>query len=322
MNNENGNQNISEEPENNRESEPQLNPSMSPVAAAFFGLAAVFILYQIVGSLLTLAIFGLDFQNADINAMRLMTMAGQILFILLPSLIFAKMIYEDVSTVLRIKLPNIKEVVAFSIGLIVLTPLLQELLYIQNYIFEILAEASPIIQKIKEFLNEVDKIVEQTYGSLLKADTILEGAFIVIIIAVVPSICEEVFFRGYVQKSFELKFKPFWAALITALFFGLYHFNPFGMIPLILLGLFIGYSAYMSNSIIVPMVIHFLNNFIAAIAYFIYGDEELLDSSVVDMAGIGDHIINFALLALIMLTIIYFINNYYHVLTTSKKGVK
>ncbi|MFC2140079.1 type II CAAX prenyl endopeptidase Rce1 family protein, partial [Bacteroidota bacterium] len=140
--------------------------------------------------------------------------------------------------------------------------------------------------------------------------------------AVVPSICEEVFFRGYVQKSFELKYKPFWAALITALFFGLYHFNPFGMIPLILLGLFIGYSAYMSNSIIVPMLIHFLNNFIAAIAYFIYGDEELLDSSVVDMAGIGDHIINFALLALIMLTIIYFINNYYHVLTTSKKGVK
>jgi len=319
MNNENGNSNLDETHGENQSPESLLRPTMSPLSAAFFGLAAVFILYQIVGSLLTLAIFGMDIENADVNAMRLMTMGGQVLFILLPALFFAKLIYEDVTTIIRVKLPGIKEVAIFTLGLIILTPLLQEYLYIQNYIIEKMAEASPFIQQIKDFLNEIDKLLEQTYGSLLKAESVYEGVLIILVVAAAPAVCEEVFFRGYVQKSFELRYKPFWAALITALFFGLYHFNPYGLIPLIMLGLFIGYSAYMSNSIFVPMILHFLNNFIAAIAYFILGDQELMDSKVVDMANVENHIFNFVILAVVFLSLIYFVNNYYHFFAKSKR---
>lgn len=319
MNDENGNLNIDEQPESQNQNEPQLHPTMAPLTAAFFGLAAVFILYQVVGSLVTLAIFGMDIQNADVNAMRLMTMTGQILFILLPSLLFAKLIYEDVTTVIRAKLPHLKEIGIFTVALIILTPLLQEYLYLQNFIIEKLASISPFVQQVQEFLDKVDKLVEQTYGSLLNASNVFEGVLIIFVVAVTPAICEEVFFRGYIQKSFELKFKPFWAALITALFFGLYHFNPYGLIPLVMLGLFIGYSAYMSNSIVVPMFIHFLNNFISAILYFIFGSEDLMDSTIVDMKDVGSHIFNFVLLVVVFLSLIYFINNYYHLFTSGRK---
>ena len=46
-----------------------IKPKYSPVAAAFIGLIAVFILYQFGGSLLTIAIFGFKLQNADVTAL-------------------------------------------------------------------------------------------------------------------------------------------------------------------------------------------------------------------------------------------------------------
>ena len=38
---------------------PKLHPMMSPTAAALFGLVGVFILYQFVGGILTVSIFGM-----------------------------------------------------------------------------------------------------------------------------------------------------------------------------------------------------------------------------------------------------------------------
>ncbi|MCB9248002.1 MAG: CPBP family intramembrane metalloprotease [Ignavibacteriales bacterium] len=50
----------------------------------------------------------------------------------------------------------------------------------------------------------------------------------------------------------------------------MYHFNPYGLIPLILLGMYFGFAVYKSDSIIVAMILHFLNNFISIVAYFIF----------------------------------------------------
>ena len=127
-----------------KESKPGDNPDddlefqISPVAAAFIGLAGGFFLYQILGALLTVLIFGINLESVPVNDLRLMTMAGQILFILLPALLFAKWIYSDVGKIIRIRKPDWKELGLFTIGIIILTPLLQSFLYIQNHFLEIL----------------------------------------------------------------------------------------------------------------------------------------------------------------------------------------
>ena len=287
--------------------EPELHPTISPITAAVTGLIGVFILYQFVGGLLTVFIFGFDFQNADINAVRLMTMGGQILFILFPALLLSKMVYEDVTTVIRFRYPTKNQILTFSAGMIILIPLLQNYLYIQNYFIEQLAQNNEFVNHLKQLVDKLDKLVEETYGQILTANNFIDALLIVVVVAITPAICEEVFFRGFVQKSFEQRYKPYWSALITAIFFGLYHFNPYGLIPLIALGFYLGWSAYTTNSIFIPMILHFINNFTAVTAYFLFGEEDLIESNVVPEEGIGQSVIIFILLLILFSGLVFYI---------------
>ncbi len=300
----------------NRKSIHDIYPLISPIAAAFLGLIGGFFLYQFVGGILTLVIFGFDLESAPVNSLRLMTVAGQVLFILLPALLFAKWVYGDVSDIISVKLPEYLELILFSIGIIILIPLLQSYLYIQNYFIEYIAANSEMVNSIKNLFDSLNELVDKTYGNLLKADSVPEMFFVIIVIAIVPAISEEVMFRGYIQRSFEFKMKPVWAALITAFFFGVYHFNPYGLFPLIALGFYFGFAAYISKSLIVPMFLHFLNNFGAVILYFIFGDDELISTDVTDSGGLEANIFLFFLLALLFTIVIFMIKKYYFKIRT------
>jgi len=300
----------------NRKSIHDIYPLISPIAAAFLGLIGGFFLYQFVGGILTLVIFGFDLESAPVNSLRLMTVAGQVLFILLPALLFAKWVYGDVSDIISVKLPEYLELILFSIGIIILIPLLQSYLYIQNYFIEYIAANSEMVNSIKNLFDSLNELVDKTYGNLLKADSVPEMFFVIIVIAIVPAISEEVMFRGYIQRSFEFKMKPVWAALITAFFFGVYHFNPYGLFPLIALGFYFGFAAYISKSLIVPMFLHFLNNFGAVILYFIIGDDELISTDVTDPTGLEANIFLFFLLALLFTIVIFMIKKYYFKIRT------
>lgn len=300
----------------NRKSIHDIYPLISPIAAAFLGLIGGFFLYQFVGGILTLVIFGFDLESAPVNSLRLMTVAGQVLFILLPALLFAKWVYGDVSDIISVKLPEYLELILFSIGIIILIPLLQSYLYIQNYFIEYIAANSEMVNSIKNLFDSLNELVDKTYGNLLKADSVPEMFFVIIVIAIVPAISEEVMFRGYIQRSFEFKMKPVWAVLITAFFFGVYHFNPYGLFPLIALGFYFGFAAYISKSLIVPMFLHFLNNFGAVILYFIFGDEELISTDVTDSGGLEANIFLFFLLALLFTIVIFMIKKYYFKIRT------
>ncbi len=289
----------------------RIKPRISPIWAAVLGLFGGLFLYQFVGAFITLLIFGFNINSAPANSMRLMTMASQILFILLPALVFTKVIYEDVTTIIRFHVPKIEEILLFLIGILVLTPLLQYYLSIQTYLLKVLAEHSSFVHFIKQKLDVLDKAVNTTYGDLLSVHSFLDGGLVFIIVAVVPAICEETMFRGFIQRSFEFKMKPYMAAMVTAIFFALYHFNPYAVVPLFVLGFYFGFAAYTSDSIMVPMSLHFFNNFVAFIFFLIYGDDDVINNTVGKNFNLYSTLLTFALLVVVFIGVIYLIKRYY-----------
>ena len=186
---------LGEDPDKKQENEEKpakslsggIQPQISPIAAAFIGLIGGFILYQIVGGVITLLVFGMNLESAPVDAVRLMTMAGQLLFILLPALLFSKWFYVDVSAVIRTKIPSWKEFALFGLGIIILTPLLQYYIIVQNYFIDIWAASSPFIHSIKTALDSLNDLVEKTYGNLLAANNVFEGLFVVLVVAIIPA---------------------------------------------------------------------------------------------------------------------------------------
>lgn len=296
---------------------PQIEPeepkklfsTIQPATAAFIALVGIFVSYQVGGAVLTLLIFGLDFQKADVNQMRLLTMGGQVMLMLLPTLLLAKYVYPyNITQMLRAHTPKAKEIGIFILGLVIITPLLQSYMFLQNAFFETISKYSPILKKVMSMLDELDKIVEQTYGELLKSTNIFEASFVIFVVAVVPAICEEVLFRGFVQKSFEQKFKPFFSIFITSLFFGLYHFNPYGLVALISLGFYFGYAAYKSDSILIPMILHFINNFLAVMAFLLLGSDEMIGTNVKHSGTVLPQLLLFVFSAALFSIFIIYVN--------------
>lgn len=87
--------------------------------------------------------------------------------------------------------------------------------------------------------------------------------------ALLPAICEEMAFRGYLQWSLgPLGARR--AVLLTALFFGAMHFSLIRLVPLVVLGWLFATAVQRSGSILPGMIMHFLNNAInLALAYFV-----------------------------------------------------
>jgi hypothetical protein len=79
-----------------------------------------------------------------------------------------------------------------------------------------------------------------------------------IYVALIGPICEEVLFRGLIQKSLE-KYSPVIAIITSAIGFGLYHGNFGQMFPMIGTGIVLGYVAY-KYSLKWSMIIHIIYN--------------------------------------------------------------
>jgi len=296
----------------NYDNTPQNNtPAVTPGLAGFLGLIVVITLTFIGGSLLALLTVGTDLTTADGTSLKFLNSIAQILFMLLPALLLGRAIYYDLTKLLRARKPEIKDILIFSGGMIILIYLMQSYTYLQTYLLDRLAENSPFLEDLKLLLDKMNEFIENSYKSILAYKNILDLLFSFVAITFVPAICEEIFFRGYLQRSFELKWTPFKGALITAIIFGLFHFNIYGLLPLIAIGLFLGYSLYKTNSIVVPMILHFLNNAMSFIAYMIFGEEELSISKGIDPNILDSQIFMFILLLSVFFLFISFVNKYY-----------
>ncbi len=97
----------------------------------------------------------------------------------------------------------------------------------------------------------------------LKAESLSDWALILMGAVIIAAIAEEVLFRGFLQISLERKGDATRAVLLSALAWTLIHQNPYWAVEIFIMGIFIGFLAWRTNSIIPSVIVHALNNFIA-----------------------------------------------------------
>lgn len=78
--------------------------------------------------------------------------------------------------------------------------------------------------------------------------------------AVFAPVFEEWLCRGMVLRGLLVRMKPAWAIVVSALFFAVIHINPWQALNAFFIGVVMGYVYYKSGSLLLTMLIHFVNN--------------------------------------------------------------
>jgi membrane protease YdiL (CAAX protease family) len=120
-----------------------------------------------------------------------------------------------------------------------------------------------------------------------------------LLVAVVPAFCEEVFFRGLIQRIGERAVHGLVAAIAVGIVFGAYHFRFSQVLPLAFLGCYLGYLTWRTGSLWPAVVVHFVNNAAAIVLGFASsgtGAEEAAQNA--DVAADIDPVLGGALVVL------------------------
>lgn len=84
----------------------------------------------------------------------------------------------------------------------------------------------------------------------------------ILVVALVPAICEELLFRGFVLSGLR-RLGELPAICCSALLFGLAHASLYRMLPTAFLGLLLGAFAWRTRSVLPGLILHALNNAVA-----------------------------------------------------------
>nr|HPH93964.1 ABC transporter permease subunit/CPBP intramembrane protease [Candidatus Cloacimonas sp.] len=187
-------------------------------------------------ALIVLYYLGSYWQVKDLFSGLIQT---EIIIIALPVLLILKLLRLKPKEVLRLKTPKWHSflfIPFIAISAQIIASIISQLI---NIIF-------PFPEKYMEALSNLYKMNETPWKVFLA-------------IALLPGICEELLFRGFLIRFFE-KYSVRWAVVISAILFAVYHLDPFRFIPVLLLGLLLGYLAVRSGSLYASMFAHIINN--------------------------------------------------------------
>jgi membrane protease YdiL (CAAX protease family) len=109
-----------------------------------------------------------------------------------------------------------------------------------------------------------------------------------ILVAVFPAVCEELLFRGMIQRGFE-RIGAGWSIFLSGLLFGLFHFDFQRLAAQTLIGFLAAYVVYRTGSIFNGMILHFCNNgLLTLLANYMAGSEVQGTQVVTDPFDVPD----------------------------------
>jgi membrane protease YdiL (CAAX protease family) len=236
-------------------------------------LLSILVAYPLVGSLLTMLVTGgrsldsgLDWLKPALLPRFLAVQAfGQILVLALPviwvvrSFTQGQWFGKESRLWLGIRKPDtLLPVMAAGAGMLLLQPFLYTLVEVQIRLLPYLGRTGQAL------LVEQDRL-DQLFRMFAGGQTVQAYLLSFLVLVVTPSVCEELFFRGFLQKSLSLVISRRIGVLAAGFLFALFHMEWFNLLPLTLLGWYIGYTYMKSENLLVPAVAHAVNNLAALV---------------------------------------------------------
>lgn len=151
---------------------------------------------------------------------------------------------------------------------------------------------------IEEYLRQMEEEAALLTERFLQADDLWIMFVNMGLMAVLPALAEEMSFRGVLQQLLSgkaelssprrISMRTHVAIWLTAVIFSAIHMQFYGFLPRMLMGALFGYVFVWTGSLWVPIVMHFVNNGMAVLLYYILSSKGVaMDTNYADTLGAG-----------------------------------
>lgn len=150
------------------------------------------------------------------------------------------------------------------------------------------------LEFIEEFLRAQEDAAAVLTEQFLKTDSVWGLLINIGLLALLPAMAEELSFRGTLQQIISdgqrvnaQYTKVHVAIWVTAIVFSAIHMQFYGFVPRMLMGALFGYVFVWTGSLWVPIVMHFTNNGLAVLCYYLFDEIGENEKSWADTIGAG-----------------------------------
>ncbi len=210
-------------------------------------------------------------QVRELNAMKLFqVLAGSLGMFLVPALVFVKSLGLEFKYFVPLKTKVYWPFWILGIALLFVSNPITAWLYQLNQYLSFPAAYADFEASIKAMEANAASITK-TFIAANDISTLLLNIFV---IALMPAICEEVFFRGVLQQYLGMATGNRHVAIfLAAILFSGFHGQFYGFLPRVMLGALLGYIYNYTANLKVPILLHFINNALAVTLVYIYKDK-------------------------------------------------
>ena len=236
------------------------------LAEKIFIIAALLVVGFILSAVVGVAITFVSRSNAltELGMLRISQISSQLLIFVVPPILYACMVKEK-----PVKSLGFNSIPLWSLlGIVMMFAILP----VNNIFAEwnsrlTLPESMATFEKMIKALQEE---ATQLTDTMLNVNNVSGLIINLIMIAGLAAFGEELLFRSLLQPFLIKSCKNIHIGIfITSVIFSLVHFEFYGFLPRLVLGLLLGYMFYYSRSIWVPMIMHFVNNGTVVVIYFL-----------------------------------------------------
>ena len=147
-------------------------------------------------------------------------------------------------------------------------------------------ELPSYLASLEEMMRQMEESAKVLTERFLNTSSVGMMLVNLLVMALLPAVCEEMMFRGWLQRVLGKSVNYHTAIWVSAFVFSAIHFQFYGFIPRMLIGAALGYLYYYTGSLWAPIVTHFTNNAAAVVTAFLtYNGYTSIDF---DLIGTGD----------------------------------
>lgn len=193
-------------------------------------------------------------KSDNLSLLRWLQFAGTFCMFALPAIVFARIVTRH-----PFQYIGFNSYFNFRQLLIVLL-LVFASLYAQSAFSE-LNQLIPLSDRLRSFFKTLDDQYTEQVMAMARMNNVTDYILSLLMLAFLPALFEEMFFRGAVQQVFIGIFRNALAGIfVTSLIFSIAHFSFEGFLTRLFLGMMLGYIFYYGKNIWLNILSHFLNN--------------------------------------------------------------